>query len=93
MGDNIRLTYDLMRYLEEKNVPGMLLCLDFETAFDYLDSEFMFKVHRAFGFGDDLCRWIETFYKNIKSAVVVNGRTSKWFNINRGCRQGDPISP
>jgi hypothetical protein len=93
MGDNIRLIYDLMQYLEDKNQPGMLLSLDFEKAFDSLDWEFMFKVLRAFGFGEDFCHWIETFYKNTKSTVIVNGRTTPWLDISRGCRQGDPISP
>ena len=53
----------------------------------------MFKVLKAFGFKKDICKWIETFYTNIKSTVIVNGQPSKWFPICRGCRQGDPISP
>ena len=53
----------------------------------------MFKVLRAFGFGPDICQWISTFYKGIKSTVAVNGQLSQWFLIQRGCRQGDPISP
>ena len=55
--------------------------------------KFMFKVLKAFGFKKDICRWIEMFYTNIKSTVIVNGQPSKWFPICRGCRQGDPISP
>ena len=53
----------------------------------------MFKVLRAFGFGPDICQWISTFYKDIKSSVTVNGQLSQRFAIQRGCRQGDPISP
>ena len=29
----------------------------------------------------------------IKSSVAVNGQLSEWFSIQRGCRQGDLISP
>ena len=25
--------------------------------------------------------------------MIVNGQTSSWFSIERGCRQGDPVSP
>ena len=73
-------------------MPGLLLNIDFEKAFDSVDWKFMFKVLKAFGFTKDICRWIETFSTNIKSTVIVNGQPSKWFPICRGCRQGDRIS-
>ena len=93
IGDNVRLIYDVMQYLDENKLPGLLVCLDFEKAFDSLDWNFMFKVMSAYGFGDDICRWVKTFYKDIKSTVIVNGQPTEWFKIERGCRQGDPISP
>ena len=71
VGDNIRLIYDLINYLNTKNASGLLLCLDFEKAFDSVDWKFMFKVLCAFGFGSDIRRWISTFYKDIKSSVEV----------------------
>ena len=76
IGDNIRLIYDLISYLYRENKPGLLLCLDFEKAFESVDWKFMFKVLRAFGFGPDICQWIFTFYKDIKSSVTVNGQLS-----------------
>ena len=53
----------------------------------------MTKALRAFGFGEDICRWIATFYRKINSAVIVNGQTSSLFSTERGCRQGNPVSP
>ena len=93
IGDNLRLIYDLIDYVNKQNMPGMLLNVEFEKAFDSLDWNFMFKVLKAFGFGESIIRWVHTFYTRIKSAVIVNGHTSSWFPIERGCRQGDPISP
>ena len=93
MGENIRLIEDLIGLLEKNNKPGLLLCLDFEKAFDSLDWSFLFRVLRSFGFGDSICKWVESFYRNIKSTVVVNGTPTEWFDITRGCRQGDPLSP
>ena len=72
---------------------GLLLYLDFEKAFNSLDCEFMVKVLHAFGFGSDICQSVETCYKDIKSAVSVNGRMSSLLSIKKGCRQGDPTSP
>ena len=93
MGDNIRLIYDIINYLNFKNLPGMLINLDFEKAFDSVDWQFMLKVLKSYGFGTDICKWIGTFYNNIKSTITVNGQTTPWFCIERGCRQGDPVSP
>ena len=93
IGDNIRLIHDLISYLHRTKHLDLLLCLDFEKVFDSVDWNFMFKVLRAFRFGQDICQLISTFYKGIKSPVAVNGQLTQWFLIQRGCRQGDPISP
>ena len=37
MGENTRLLYDLMNYLEENDIDGLLLLVDFEKAFDSID--------------------------------------------------------
>ena len=34
IGENIRLLYDLLQYAETKQLPGLLLMVDFEKAFD-----------------------------------------------------------
>ena len=93
IGDNIRLIYDIIAYLEENRHPGLLLNIDFKKAFDSIEWDFMFKVLDAFNFGEGICRWVKTFYCETKSCVAVNGQISNWFMIERGCRQGDPLSP
>ena len=70
-----------------------MVSIDFEKAFDSVNWEFMRKVLRHVGFGDNMLRWVSTFYTEIKSSIIVNGQASPSFKIERGCRQGDPISP
>ena len=53
----------------------------------------MLKCLDAFGFGPSLKRWVETFYKNISSRVINNGICTPYFEVQRGVRQGDPLSP
>ena len=36
---------------------------------------------------------IEVLYAGAESAVLNEGISTKYFEINRSCRQGDPISP
>ena len=38
-------------------------------------------------------RWVNIFYKNILSCVINNGLRCDYFDIERGVRQGDPLSP
>ena len=93
IGENIRLLYDVIDYAEKNAIPGMLLLIDFEKAFDSVSWEFLFDVLNFFNFGNDFKQWIKVFYKNIQSCVIVNGHLSEWFYLHRGCRQGDPLSP
>jgi hypothetical protein len=93
IGDNLRCIYDIIHYLNTHNKPGLLISIDFEKAFDSIDWSFMENVLREVGFKEDMCRWISAFYNNIKASVIVNGCMSQSVPVERGCRQGDPISP
>ena len=82
-----------MQLVDENNIPGLLLLIDFEKAFDSLSWSFMQKVLSSFNFGPSIIQWISTFYKNTQVAVNQGGNLSSFFNTERGCKQGDPISP
>lgn len=71
----------------------MILLIDFEKAFDSISWSFMFKALRFFNFGPNIIRWVKTCYTVAKLWVIQKGIFSDFFNIGRGCRQGDPISP
>ena len=93
IGENTRTLYDILNYTENNSIPGILLLVDFEKAFDSISWNFMFKVLRYFSFGPDILKWIHILYKDSQFCVIQNGIFSRFFNIGRGCRQGDPISP
>lgn len=91
--DNIRTVIDLMEYLKEENLPGILINIDFEKAFDSVDWTFLRLVLNKFNFGESIIAWIKMFYTNISSCIINNGATSNYFPVHRGVRQGDPLSP
>ena len=82
-----------MDFTEKENIPGLMIFIDFRKAFDTLEWNFLFKCLDAFNFGPEFKPWINTFYKNIQSCVINNGLSSEYFNLSRGVRQGDPLSP
>ena len=85
--------YDTLLYTNKHQVPGLLLMVDFEKAFDSVAWSFIENFLNKFNFGHDIKRWISTFYANINSCMFVNGQYSEWFDVRRGTRQGDLLSP
>ena len=67
IGENIRLIDSVMKFSTSWNIPGLLLFLDFEKAFDTLEWAFIHKTLRYFNFGPSLIKWIKVFYCNIES--------------------------
>ena len=93
IGEAARSILDIMEYTKTFNIQGILLFIDFEKAFDSLEWNFIFKCLEIFGFGHSLVRWVKTFYNNVSSCIINNGSFSANFELSRGVRQGDPLSP
>ena len=71
---------------------GFLVTMDIEKAFDSLDHDFLIEVLQFFGFGEEFISWIKILLFKQESCIINNGTTTKYFNLKRGARQGDPIS-
>ena len=92
IGETVRSILDIMDFTAKENIPGLLIFIDFQKAFDSLERNFLQRCLESFNFGPDFIRWVMTFYKNIQSCVINNGILSDYFTIERGVRQGDPLS-
>ena len=92
IGESTRLTYDIMHYVDKNNLQGMLMLIDFQKAFDSVSWSFLSNVLDFFNFGKSFCKWINVFNNNIQASILQSGFLSKFFSIQRGCRQGDPIA-
>ena len=87
----VRTVEDIMEFSERYNLEGRMICIDFKKAFDSVSRDFLFRTLSSFGFGLSFLQWIHTFY-NISSCVVNNGFSTQPFTVERGVRQGDPLS-
>lgn len=93
ISENTRIIYDVLHEAQNRNIPGIVLLIDFEKAFDSISWKFMYKTLKFFNFGPDLIKWINVLYNEAQLCVIQNGIFSQFFKIGRGCRQGDPVSP
>ena len=93
IGESVCLIDDLLKHAEDENIDRILFAVDIEKAFDSVDHNFMFAALKRFGFRNDFVRWIKTVFKKSQSCVMNNGTSTEYFNLERGTRQGDPLSP
>ena len=93
IGENIRLIHDIMTECETDNIQGFMILVDFEKAFDTLDWQFIQKSFELCNFGEKILNWIKILQNGSKSIVSQNGFFSEPINLQRGCRQGDPVLP
>ena len=91
--ENLFLLRDTIDYAQEKQLSAAVISLDQEKAFDRVNHAFLQRVLTKFNFGPSFRKWIGVVYTDITSVVINNGWLSSPFSLQRGVRQGCPLSP
>ena len=96
--ENLQRFYNIIHLYKTKSDTknghsALLLTLDAEKSFDRVGWPFHFTSLSCFGFGSYFIYWITILYNTPSASVITNGKISKSFNLNRGTRQGCPLSP
>ncbi|GKC92439.1 putative RNA-directed DNA polymerase, eukaryota, reverse transcriptase zinc-binding domain protein [Tanacetum coccineum] len=84
---------DIIAWAKKAKKRLMILKVDFEKAFDSLNWSFLFSILEKVGFSAKWRNWIHSCLNSAYASVLVNGSPTKEFKIERGLRQGDPLSP
>ena len=92
IGESGRLISDIIEITEIRKIEGFLVTMDIEKAFDSLDHNFLISTLEKYGFGQNFILWIKILLNDQESCVINGGKTTKYFMLGRGARQGDPIS-
>ena len=90
--NNLFLIRDIITYTKEKNNHFYLLQVDQEKAFDKIDRNFLFKTMEKMGISPIFINFIKTLYKQNTSMITNNGFLSEQIPLQRGLRQGCPLS-
>ena len=91
IGENNRLTLDILKESEHAKLSGLLILVDFEKAFDSISWDYITKILKLFNFSDQTIQVIQSLQKNSISKILQNGHCSDIINLERGCRQGTPF--
>ena len=79
--------------VRRKNLPAVMVFVDFCKAFDSIFHSIMFKILEAYGIPCNLLRAIKATYDNLKAKVVSPNGDTQYFNICAGVMQGDTLAP
>ena len=74
------------------NDEGFLVAVDIEKAFDSVNHPFLIAILGRIGFGVEFIEWMKILLNYQESCVINGGKTSKYFKLEKGTRQSDPIS-
>ena len=59
IGENIRIINSIIKYANTEQIPGLLLFIDFEKAFDNIKWPFIERTLKYFNFGVSLVTWFK----------------------------------
>ncbi|GKF56992.1 putative RNA-directed DNA polymerase, eukaryota, reverse transcriptase zinc-binding domain protein, partial [Tanacetum coccineum] len=84
---------EAIAWYQQRKKELMVCKVDFEKAFDSLRWDFLDSVMGKIGFGVKWHSWIQGCLRSARSSVLVNGSPTTEFELYKGLRQGDPLSP
>ncbi|XP_058749655.1 uncharacterized protein LOC131622635 [Vicia villosa] len=93
MMDGVVLVSEILDWSKRFKKSCFLLKIDFEMAYDSVSWDYLRFVLKEMGFGDIWLKWLEESVLNSYMSILVNGSPTKDFEVYKGLRQGDPLSP
>ena len=75
IGESVGRTSDVLEYMKTSELPGCLITIDIEKAFDSVDHTYLVAVLKKFGFGDDFIKWVRIILNRQESCIMNNGHS------------------
>uniref|UniRef100_A0A803TCD8 Reverse transcriptase domain-containing protein n=1 Tax=Anolis carolinensis TaxID=28377 RepID=A0A803TCD8_ANOCA len=92
--DNVRTVVDLIDYYEKnKQKEALFLAIDAEKAFDRVNWDFFKLLAQELDMGYYFRNALDAIYQNQTTKIRINGQETDPVKIERGTRQGCPLSP
>ena len=91
--DGVLIANESIRWFKKKKIPGTLIKLDFQKAYDSVKWSFLEMVMVKLGFRRKWIRWIMECVTTASMSILLNGTPLEPFKMEKGLRQGYPLSP
>ena len=82
----------IVNICDRNTTGGFLVTTDTENVFDSLDHKFILAVSKKIVFGKNFVSWIGPLLNNQESCVINGCITTRYFPLQRGTHQGNPVS-
>ena len=83
----------IIKGVKQKQLPAVLLFIDFSKAFDSIDRSKMEQILLAYGIPEKVVKGIMMMYSNTQAFVRSPDGDTEYFDINAGVLQGDTLAP
>lgn len=90
--DHIHTLNQLIEKTNEHQLHIHLAFIDYTKAFDSIKHNYLIEALRNQGVPETYTNIIKDMYRNVKSRIITD-KIGNYFNIERGVKQGDPLSP
>ncbi|XP_028112697.1 uncharacterized protein LOC114310805 [Camellia sinensis] len=90
--DGVLIANEVVAWWKNNRAKGLILKLDFKKVFDSVNWECLMSMLTVFGFGAQWRKWIKECLHSSRISVLVNGSPTAEFVLEKGLRQGDPLS-
>ena len=87
-----RLISDILEMSVSLNLKSYIITVVIEKPFDSLSHSFLLVYLKKYGYGNYFKKWVEMLLECQESCIINGGNTTKYFQLQRGFRQGNPVS-
>lgn len=91
--DGVVILNEVVEDAKKRKEERIILKVDFAKAYDSVEWDYLFDMMRLMNFPPKWVGWIMECVTIASVNVFVNGSPSGEFKLERGIRQGDPLSP
>jgi len=90
--DNLQYARNVVLKMENSDMSGAIISLDFQKAFDRVDRHLIYKILQKYNFPSNIIEYIKILYEESVSVFKVNNQLTRKIHLDRGIKQGCPLA-